>query len=131
MSTFRALFLSLSKMPPILSLFIILGLAVIVTMWVMGLVNGQVQEAERTTNARTSLERSTNSAASNRARRTAYYSLSYIPANSNIENKQIEARDISELELWDDATALSSDIVGRSAKHAIPMNAQIRSCDLQ
>jgi hypothetical protein len=63
--------------------------------------------------------------------KTIVYSLSYIPAGSKIEGKQLETRETAELEAWDDAEQSVSGVVGGTAKHAIPAYTQIRKVDLE
>ena len=125
----RNFFLSLSRMPPAVMLLIIIGLAVIVTM----VVSGQIQHEEAlvasSAGARTSAQTGVRS--SNRPLKTAYFSTTYIPSGSAIESKQIESRDVDELELWSDAVHAPTDAVGHISTHAIPLNAQIRQSDLE
>ena len=132
MNPLRALFLSLSKLPPAVMLLVIIGLAVIVTMT----VTGKISEEERTLSTQrqqTSNSGTTSMAPANDSRKNkvAFYTLNYIPATSKIESKQIEERKVEELELWEDAVLTQDQIVGHVARHAIPENTQIRTGDLE
>jgi hypothetical protein len=132
MNPLRALFLSLSKMPPAVMLLVILGLAVIVTMT----VTGKVAEQEKTVSAQqqqTNNSGTTSMAPANDSRKNkvAFYTLTYIPATSKIESKQVEQRKVEELELWEDAILTQDQIVGHTARHAIPENTQIRAGDIE
>jgi len=59
------------------------------------------------------------------------YSRTYIPTGSRIEEKQIELKETSDLESFDDVQTELADVVGRTVKHAIPSQAQIRKIDLE
>jgi len=124
MNPLRALFLSLAKMPPAVMLLIVIGLAVLVTMMVTGKVSEQENQYR---------EQKTDSAAAQDGRpmKKAYYSVALIPQGSTIERKQIQEKNVDELELWDDASADVTSIVGRKPKKEIPLNAQIRQSDLE
>jgi len=128
----KSLLRILATMPPAVMLLIVIGMAVVVTM----MVTGRVEEETKSINAkRAQLESTTNStnpvADTSRPHKTAFYAVTYIPYETTIEAKQIEKRQIGELELWDDAVIIPSEIVGHSPKHTIPANAQIRQGDLQ
>ncbi|PWT98875.1 MAG: hypothetical protein C5B53_06130 [Candidatus Melainabacteria bacterium] len=125
MNPLRALFLSFSRMPPSVMLLIIIGLAVVVTMMVTGKVSESEKAYESSSGAGSIEDVDPKNA------RTALYSRTYIPANTKIEDKEIEERKIDKLEIWDDATSTSSDVIGHTTKHAIPENAQIRQIDLE
>ena len=130
MSPLRALFLSLSKMPPIVMLLIIMGLSVVVTMMVTAKVDTQ-HAPTRDRSSVNQAESASTGAPSSRPKRRAYYSLAYLPAGATIMAKQVQLRNIDELELWEDAVIIPADVVGRAPKHAIPVNSQIRQIDLQ
>src|SRR6185437_214167 len=85
MNPFRSLFLSLSRMPPILMLFIILGLAVVVTMYVMGLVSSSQQEAERVKQA---------AAAQQSVKTKVVYAAKNIEEGEIIPQEALEERDV-------------------------------------
>ncbi len=125
----RNFFLSLSRMPPAVMLLIIIGLAVIVTMFVTGQAEHEEVLVASSVGARTSAQ--TRVQSSNRPLKTAYFSTTYIPSGSAIESKQIESRQIDELELWSDAVQAPADVVGHISTHAIPLNAQVRQSDLE
>jgi hypothetical protein len=142
MNPLRALFLSLSKMPPAVMLMIIIGLAIIVTMSVTGKVSQQEADyqaklaADPNSVQTTQMYHHTKSgtaapAAYGTSLKQAYYTVTYIPANSVLESKQIQQRNVGDLEVWDDAVLQTSDIVGHTVKHAVPANTQLRQSDLQ
>ena len=105
-------------------MLIILGLAVIVTMMVMG----KLDQSQTAADSRSALSVA---AEPNEKLVKVYYALTYIPAGSTIESKQIEQSQLQELRVFDDSVKFSTDVVGRKAKHAIPVNGQIRSIDLE
>lgn len=125
----RNFLLSISRMPPAVMLLIIIGLAVIVTMFVTGQVEHDEVLVASSARARTSAQTRIHS--SNRPLKTAFFSITYIPSGSEIESKQIESRDIDELELWSDAVHAPTEVVGHITTHAIPLNAQIRQSDVE
>ena len=131
MNPLKQLSLSLSKMPPILMLLIIIGLSLAMAIF----VSGKISESENAYDAQHNFSRNSSLAKTRTINpndaRSAFYSRTYIPANTKIEEKQIEERKIDKLEIWDDATSTSSDVVGHNTKHAIPENAQIRQIDLE
>jgi hypothetical protein len=135
MNPLRALFKSLATMPPLVMLLIVIGMAVMVTMMVAGKVSEQEAEYLAASAAKeqsgSQTDKPASMAATNGPRKTAYFAITYIPAGSPIESKQVEQRKIGELELWDDAVIIPTDVVGHTPKHAIPVNAQIRQTDLQ
>jgi flagella basal body P-ring formation protein FlgA len=118
-------------------LLIIIGMAVVLTMVVTAAESRHQENYSAGSTANTAVASPAASATPPRVvlqsanSKTAFYSLSYIPAGSTIVSKQVQAREINELELWDDAALLQSDVVGGVARHAIPSNAQIRKSDLQ
>jgi hypothetical protein len=123
-------------------LLVIIGLAVIVTMVVTGQVSDQEsalraqQAADPNTAATSSTYHHTKGgtaapAAYGTELKQAYYTVTYIPASTAVESKQIQDRNVGNLELWDDAAQQTTDIVGHITKHAIPANTQIRQSDLQ
>jgi len=54
-----------------------------------------------------------------------------IPAGSKIEAKEVVVRKLNELDAWEDAAVSETEVVGATAKHAIPAHAQIRRLDLE
>lgn len=110
-------------------LLIIIGLAVIVTCSVTNRVADQEVGLHNTRNETVQTE--ARAVSSNRPTHKAFYSTSYIPTGCVVESKQVEQRNVDALEVWDDAASQSSDIIGHTAKHAIPTNTQIRQGDLQ
>jgi hypothetical protein len=122
----RALFLSLSRMPPAVMLLIVIGLAVLITMIVSDKV---IEEENLKSQQKPDLAAAQDDSSNSRKR--AYYSATMIPQGSTIERKQIRERNVNELELWDDAVPDVTSIVGRKPKKDIPLNAQIRQIDLE
>jgi Flp pilus assembly protein CpaB len=120
MNPFRALFLSVSKLPPIIMLFIVLGVAVVATMYVLGLV-----KSEDTAGSKRASD-----AAPSRTK-TVVIARTYIPTGSKIQSNQVSAVAIDELAVWDDADHEVATVVGRMPKRAIPIGAQIRQSDLE
>ncbi len=125
MNPLRALFLSLSKMPPVVMLLIVIGLAVLVTMMVTSKVSDQESRLNSSREARSS------SVDPNRKVKQVVYSRTYIPAGATIENKQVEMRGIDELDVFDDAKVSLTEVVGTVLKRPIPAHAQIRKVDLE
>jgi len=111
MNPFRSLFLSLSRMPPILMLFIILGLAVVVTMYVMGIVNGSQEEARRAQEA---------------AKHTDSVKTKVVYAAKNIEEGEIipaealEEHDVDATKAPIDAFNSVNAVVGQQAAYPVP-----------
>jgi len=123
MNPLRALFLSLAKMPPALMLLIVIGFAVLVTMMVTSKVSEQETQYKQE-------KADTSAGIGGRPTKRAYYAATLIPLGTPIERKQIQERNVDELELWGDAVPDASMIVGRQPKKEIPLNAQIRQSDL-
>ena len=120
MSPLRAIFLSVSRLPPALMLVIIIGLAIAATIL--------VSSADGTTYNQGREQIVSNVVTG--PHKKAVYARSYIPSGSRIENKQIEVRDTNDLELWDDAKLDTTGVVGSTSKHAIPANNQICQIDI-
>jgi hypothetical protein len=123
MNPLRSLFLNLSKLPPALMLLLIIGLAVLVTMFVTS-----AEVASTSSYGQSQVQKV--SASTSGPQKVALYSRTYIPLGSKIELKQIELRNTNELEVWDDAKVDTVSVVGATSKHAIPANAQIRRVDI-
>jgi len=119
----RSLFLSLSEVPPALMLLIIIGLAVVVTMS----VTSKVSETESRMAASQRSEQSDQDGKMLKA----VCARSFIPAGSRIEDKQIELEELSDLQVWQDAVTNTSEVIGHTAKHSIPKDAQLRRVDLE
>jgi pilus assembly protein CpaB len=111
MNPFRSLFLSLSRMPPILMLFIILGLAVVVTMLVMGKMN----EGEEKVRA---LKAANEEAANQKSK--VVYSTKDIEEGEMISREALEERDVEASKAPVDAFAAASAVEGNIAAYTIP-----------
>ena len=131
MNPFRALFLSLSKMPPIMMLFVILGVAVVVTMYVMGIVNESQERLAKDQQQQQQQQQQQRAAVQTGPTKTVVVARTYIPAGSKIQEIQIKESTVEELAAWDDADSGVAMVIGRSAKRAIPVGAQIRETDLE
>lgn len=121
MNPLRALFLSLSKMPPALMLLIIIGLSLAIT---ISVTNTMSKEES------TRREITTGSFDPNQKQKNVVYTLSYIPAGARIEQKQVTMRSMNELDIYDDAEVLMTDVVGATPTRAIPAHVQLRKSDL-
>ena len=108
----RALFLSLSKMPPALMLLIIIVLAVMTTMIVTAKTSQLEAELEKKTMSPVVV-----------ARRV-------IPADTKIDRKMVIQKRSKEVAIFQDALTTIPNAVGRYTTHEIPLNAQIREVDL-
>ncbi len=122
MNPLRALFLSLSKMPPVVLLLIIIGIATLITMQVVGSVKDE-QSSRNCDNQSTVTD-------PNRKVKEVVYSLTYIPAGSKILRKQVTLREADELDVFDDAQNSVASVVGVIPPKAIPAHAQLRRVDL-
>jgi pilus assembly protein CpaB len=111
MNPFRSLFLSLSRMPPILMLFIILGLAVVVTMYVMGMVNQSQEQLQR--------ERALHEQQQS-AKVKVVYSTKNIEEGEIIAQEALEERDVEQSKAPVDAFNSSNAVVGQIAAYPIP-----------
>jgi pilus assembly protein CpaB len=111
MNPFRSLFLSLSRMPPILMLFIILGLAVVVTMYVMGMVNQSQEQLQR--------ERALHEQQQS-AKTKVVYSTKNIEEGEIIAQEALEERDVEQSKAPVDAFNSSNAVVGQIAAYPIP-----------
>ncbi|HEY9717747.1 MAG TPA: hypothetical protein V6C69_09780, partial [Trichormus sp.] len=126
LNPFTSLFMSLSRMPPAVMLLIVLGFSVLVTM----IVTGKVSESQdRYAQQKGDLAASQDG--SSIATKRAYCATTLIPQGCSIERKQIQEKNVNELEVWDDAVPDVTSIVGRKPKKDIPLNAQIRQGDLE
>jgi pilus assembly protein CpaB len=118
MNPFRSLFLSLSRMPPILMLFVILGLAVVVTMYVMNIVNQSQEQLAR--------EHAMNEQKQSQKVKVVY-------ATKNIEEGEIipqealEERDVEAAKAPVDAYNSVNAVVGQQAAYAVPAGTIVSS----
>ncbi len=110
MNPFRSLFLSLSRMPPILMLFIILGLAVVVTMYVMGLVNNANSETDRIRNAQKTVET---------VKTKVVYAAKNIEEGEIIPAEALEEREIDASKAPIDAFNGINAVVGQQAAYPV------------
>lgn len=115
MNPIRAMFLSLSRMPPVVMLLIIIGMAVVVTMMITGKVNQQEAKLQE------------------QAGDAEYVVMSSktIPAHTEIDKTMIVQRRAYSSEVWSDAIMQKSNAIGRTTDKLIPANCQIREADLQ
>jgi len=111
MNPFRSLFLSLSRMPPILMLFIILGLAVVVTMYVMGVVNSSQDEARRAQQAAEN---------ANSVKTKVVYAAKNIEEGEIIPAEALEERDVEANKAPIDAFNSINAVVGQQAAYTVP-----------
>jgi len=111
MNPFRSLFLSLSRMPPILMLFIILGLAVVVTMYVMGIVN---QSQEQLTRERQLQQEKAS------AKVKVVYAAKNIEEGEIIPQEALEERDCDANKAPVDAFTSVNAVVGQQAAYPVP-----------
>jgi len=111
MNPFRSLFLTLSRMPPVLMLFVILGLAVVVTMLVMH----QITEGDRKVAALTAAQE----AAANQKVKVVY-STKDIEEGEMISREALEERDVESVKAPVDALASAASVEGNIAAYAIP-----------
>lgn len=121
MNPLRALFLSLSRMPPAVMLIIIIGLAVLVTM----MVTGKVSEQENTFKAKQSeLEQKMN------AKGKVVYTTKDIPEGQTIPTEALEEREIEQAKIPQDAITSASLAAGRIAKYGISSGQIVSQHDL-
>lgn len=121
MNPLRALFLSLSRMPPAVMLLIIIGLAVVVTM----MVTGKVSEQETTFKAKQAeLESKMN------AKGKVVYTVKDIPEGATIPTEALEEREIEQSKIPQDAITSASLAAGRVAKYGISAGQIVSQHDL-
>jgi len=111
MNPFRSLFLSLSRMPPVLMLFIILGLAVVVTMLVMGKMNEGEQKLAQ--------EKAAHEALMNQKAKVVY-STKDIEEGEIIAQEALEEKEVEAAKAPVDAFASTAGVVGGIAAYTIP-----------
>jgi len=110
MNPFRSLFLSLSRMPPILMLFIILGLAVVVTVLVTGKMNEDAAKNQQQINAMQ---------AQQNEKTTVVYAVKDIGEGDVIAQDAVEERQVLKDKAPVDACVSASSIVGQTAAYPI------------
>lgn len=121
MNPLRALFLSLSRMPPAVMLLVIIGLAVVVTM----MVTGKVSESEKTFEARKAeLEQKA------MAKGRVVYTIKDIPEGQTIPSDALEEREIEQAKIPADAITSASLATGRVAKYGISTGQIVSQHDL-
>jgi Flp pilus assembly protein CpaB len=121
MNPLRALFLSLSRMPPAVMLLIIIGLAVVVTV----MVTGKVSEQEKTFQVKQQeLENKMN------AKGKVVYTIKDIPEGQTIPTEALEEREIEQSKIPQDAITSSSLAAGRVAKYGISTGQIVSQHDL-
>jgi len=121
MNPLRALFLSLSRMPPALMLLIIIGLAVLVTMMVTGRMSQQEQELDA---KKKDLE------AKMSAKGKVVYAIKDIPEGQTIPSDALEEKEIEQSKIPQDALTSSSLAAGRVAKYGISQGQIVSQHDL-
>ncbi|HEY9777959.1 MAG TPA: Flp pilus assembly protein CpaB [Planktothrix sp.] len=121
MNPLRALFLSLSRMPPAVMLLIIVGLAVVVTMMVTGKVSEQETQFKQ---KQTELESKMN------AKGKVVYTIKDIPEGQTIPTEALEEREIEQSKIPQDAITSSSLAAGRVAKYGISSGQIVSQHDL-
>src|SRR3990167_4104591 len=121
MNPFRALFLSLSRMPPALMLVIIIGLAVFVTM----MVTGKLGESERAAKEQEAAYK-----AKYEAKGNVVYATKDIPEGTTISADALETREELQSKIPPDALVDSSIAVGRIAKYGVQAGQLMSSHDL-
>lgn len=121
MNPLRALFLSLSRMPPAVMLVIIIGLAVLVTV----MVTGKVSEQETAFKAKQSeLE------AKMSQKGKVVYTIKDIPEGQTIPTEALEEREIEQSKIPQDAITSASLAAGRVAKYGISSGQIVSQHDL-
>jgi len=121
MNPLRALFLSLSRMPPAVMLLIIIGLAVLVTMMVTGKVSEQENQYKQ---QKADLE------AKMSAKGKVVYTIKDIPEGQTIPTEALEEREIEQSKIPADAITSASLAAGRVAKYGISSGQIVSQHDL-
>lgn len=116
----RAIFAALSNMQPALVLLLIIGVAVIVTMMLTGHIS---EEETKLETKKASLVQGANA--------PVMFSVCTITQGTQITSEMIEQRRVPESTIWNDSLTTRPNVVGRTAKHNIPMQNQIREVDLR
>ncbi len=121
MNPLRALFLSLSRMPPAVMLVIIVGLAVVVTI----MVTGKVSEQETQFKAKQA-ELETKMSMKGKV----VYTIKDIPEGQSIPTEALEEREIEQSKIPQDAITSASLAAGRVAKYGIATGTIVSQHDL-
>ncbi|HEY9785977.1 MAG TPA: Flp pilus assembly protein CpaB [Candidatus Obscuribacterales bacterium] len=121
MNPLRALFLSLSRMPPAVMLLIIIGLAVVVTM----MVTGKVSESE--TKYAQQVEEMKRRA---EAKGKVVYAVKDIPEGQTIPTEALEERELEQTKIPQDAITSATLAAGRVAKYGIASGQIVSQHDL-
>jgi pilus assembly protein CpaB len=121
MNPLRALFVSLSRMPPAVMLVIIIVLAVVVTM----MVQGQLGEKERLAK-----EQEAALKAKYEQKGKIVYAVKDIPEGATISAADLEEKEELTSRIPPDALASSSLAIGRIAKYGIPTGNIVSARDL-
>jgi pilus assembly protein CpaB len=121
MNPLRALFLSLSRMPPAVMLLIIVGLAVVVTI----MVNSKLSEQDtQFKQKQADLEQRMN------AKGKVVYTIKDIPEGQTIPTEALEEREIEQSKIPQDAITSASLAAGRVAKYGISSGQIVSQHDL-
>jgi len=121
MNPLRTLFLSLSRLPVAVLLFIVLGLGVLGFMMVTGEINRSQQEAsQREAELRAKLEQ----------KAKVVYAIKDIPEGATISADSLEERETEAGKVPEDALPSTTMAIGRIAKYGIPANQVVSSHDL-
>jgi len=121
MNPLRALFLSLSRMPPAVMLLVIVGLAVLVTM----MVTGKMSESEKQLQAERAAMQ-----ASKDIKAKVVYSTKDIPEGATISGDALEEKDCEAGKVPTDALTSTSSAIGRIAKYGIPAGQVVSTHDM-
>jgi pilus assembly protein CpaB len=121
---FRTVFLTLSRIPPMLMLAVIVGLALAVSYMTMMLNEDKNQiEALRVQNKALK--------ASNAAKSRVVYALKDIPEGTEISSSDLQEREIETTKVPDDAIVSSELATGRTAKYGIPAGQMVSQHELR
>ncbi len=116
------------RLPITAMLLIIIGLAV----WVTSMVTGEVSRMEKSLQEKEqSIGASVVPGGGGQPRNPIVLSSHQIPADTIIDKSMIEQISLPQNLIWDDAIATSSNLLGRTTRHAIPARAQLRESDLK
>jgi len=121
MNPLRALFLSLSRMPPAVMLLVIIGLAVVVTMMVTGHMSEQENAVKQ---QKAELEAKMNQ------KGKVVYTVKDIPEGQTIPTDALEEREIEAAKIPQDAITSASLAAGRVAKYGISTGQIVSQHDL-
>lgn len=121
MNPFRALLLSLSRMPPAVILLVIIGLAVLVTM----MVTGKMGESEKMAKQQEEALK-----AKYEQKGKCVYAIKDIPEGATIPADALEEREELTSKIPPDALGNTSLAIGRIAKYGIPAGQLVSQHDL-